>query len=90
MDRRVWQATVHGVAKSQTQRSNFHLPSPASLFHRQTSPSVFCSFISLASGPLCGQLFAFVCWMSRCLQVRAADIGDGITVLAPVLWSGST
>ena len=24
MNRRAWQATVHGVAKSQTQRSNFH------------------------------------------------------------------
>ena len=32
----------------------------------------------------------FLCWMIRCLQVRAAEGGDGITVLAPVLWSGST
>ena len=26
MYRRVWQATVHGVTKSQTQLSNFHFP----------------------------------------------------------------
>ena len=63
-DRGAWQATVHGVAKSWTQLSNFHLPSPASLFHQQTSPSVFCSFISLASGLLCGQLFSFVGWFA--------------------------
>ena len=35
----------------------------------------------------------FVSWMSlrtSCLQVRAAESGDGITVLAPVLWCGFT
>ena len=26
MDRGAWQATVHGVAMSQTQLSNFHFP----------------------------------------------------------------
>ena len=28
MDRGAWQATVHGVTKSQTRLSNFHFPPP--------------------------------------------------------------
>ena len=66
MDREAWRAVVHGVAKSQTQLSNWTelivclspspspLPSPISLFF----PAYFCPWISLFSPLLSNRVWA--------------------------------
>ena len=42
MDRGAWRDTVHGVAKSQTQLSNFHFQQGPIVKHRELYP-VFCN-----------------------------------------------
>jgi len=56
MDRGVWQATIHGVAKSQTQLSGFHFTH----VNNQDNLAVFLKYVSeLAYNPYVTILLCF-------------------------------
>ena len=98
MDRRAWHATIHGVAKSQTELSNQHFTS--------CPFKVYLSFICLQAQCLLGYIlrvlvFHFICahcgniWGGCCmsdtaLRNGAGELGDnnGITATSCVqdLW----